>query len=368
MYIQIPCERYQHLKESSSDTVLTCLEAVAGFLQNTFRFSMLELEKNIMLWFFQDNRPNKNETTLTAVNFLRNISEDIVMFIEKSLNNTAISILYDSIVMPKNVSYIVQMLYQYGSEQFHQTVQFSSSSTVISVQNLEKNTGLHSSNHSIDAKSIAQELSFYLSQKDKNAYMSLLHTAAAQCVSCKSMHDLSVVDIYFSIALILIRYISQHKLEKQLALKTALYPLYFIRDFSDWKSAFDYLTALSEHIFIAASNMEKSQNEQLILTMEKYIAQNIAQPLSISDVASCINYNAAYASRLYKQVRGISLSNYITDERLRKATDLLLTTNESIQNIAQKTGFDTSQYFSIVFKKKRGISPRDFRNRHLSQS
>ncbi|MFR7443475.1 MAG: helix-turn-helix domain-containing protein [Sellimonas intestinalis] len=56
-------------------------------------------------------------------------------------------------------------------------------------------------------------------------------------------------------------------------------------------------------------------------------------------------------SRLFKQLTGTSLSEYISQEKIKKAKQLLSSTNESIQNIAAVTGFDTSQYFSLVFKK-----------------
>lgn len=366
MYTQIAGGSYHSSKLHSYDTVQSYLEIAAALLQDKFRFSMLELEETAMLWFFQDCRQGRGEDAVTAFNLLKNISEDMILSAEETLHNTIINLLYEEAVGSDSISHIAQLLYRYGSEQLRQNVPDTSSSIGLSYRQLEAVNTVGRAPSSMDPKSIAQELSFYLTQKDKTSYMTLLHTVSGRCAAHKSMHDLSIVEIYFSIATLLIRYISQYNLEKQIALKTALYPLYYIHDFSDWKSAFRYLTTLSGHLFTIISDTENSRNEQLVLTLERYVCENISRPLSLSDVASCINYNATYVSRLYKQLRGVSLSEYITQTRLNKAAELLITTNESIQNIALETGFDTSQYFSMVFKKARGISPRDFRNLHHS--
>lgn len=365
MYTQTAGGNYLTRKIYSYDIIQFYLETAASLLQDKFRFSMLELEETAMLWFFQDCRTDKGEGSVTAFNLLKNISEDLILSVESTLHNTVINLLYEDAVCPDAISHTAQQLYLYSSEQLRQNVSNASSSISLSVRQLEAVTSAGSRTmDKIDPKSIAQELSFYLTQKDKTAYMTLLQTISTHCSSHKSMHDLAVVEIYFSIATLLIRYISQYNLEKQLALKTALYPLYYIHDFLNWKNAFRYLTTLSGHLFTIISETENNRNEQLVLTLERYICENISHPLSLSDVASCINYNATYVSRLYKQLRGISLTEYITRTRLNKASELLITTNESIQNIAAETGFDTSQYFSMVFKKAYGVSPRDFRNLH----
>lgn len=194
--------------------------------------------------------------------------------------------------------------------------------------------------------------------------MELLAQASRKCGMVSSMHDLFVIQLYSSIALVLIRYISQYHLEKEISLKIAIHPLYYIQDFPNWQKAFQYLTSLSEHLFALMSDAESNRNEHLVSIVEKYINENLTRPLSLSDVASCINYNATYVARLYKQLRGISLTDYITKCRIQKAITLLVTTNDSIQSIAKETGFDTSQYFSIVFKKEVGMPPRDYRATH----
>ena len=65
--------------------------------------------------------------------------------------------------------------------------------------------------------------------------------------------------------------------------------------------------------------------------------------------------------RVFKKVTGLSPNQYLIDLRLGKARDLLLSTNLSINEIADQTGFDSIYYFSKLFKKKHGVSPKTFR-------
>jgi two-component system response regulator YesN len=100
--------------------------------------------------------------------------------------------------------------------------------------------------------------------------------------------------------------------------------------------------------------------EQAIL----YIENNFAdRELCLEDVAHHIDRNPAYVSHLISHKQGISFRQLLTDIRLREAKRLLTETNMSVQEIAYKTGFNNSNYFSRMFKEKTGISPRTFRQK-----
>ena len=175
------------------------------------------------------------------------------------------------------------------------------------------------------------------------------------------MHDLNAIQVYHTISVSLIRYLNQHHLEKEIALKIAVYPLYYLQDFASWKEAFQYLYTFSEYLFDLISNSETDRSEQLLAKIENYVLEHIASPLNLSEIAAAVNYNATYISRLYKKLRGIPLPKFILQSRITLAENLLANTDKSVQDIACETGFDTSQYFSIVFKRETGCTPRDFR-------
>lgn len=364
-YTQISGGSFRKNMHNTENIIAACLSFVSGLLYDNFHFCMLEMDDNSMLWFFQYCRPSQMAIDIPATSFLRNISEDFAGNSDKLIHRTLINIFVEDPIPPKDLCHIAHELQQYSLIHIRRNEHRISFSTVLQKSELkklseEKQNTLEFLNPAV----YTEELSFYLAQKDKKSYMKLLSDLSLRCSHRTSMHDLSVIQLYSSIALSIIQYINQYRLEKKLALKIAVYPLYYVNDFPDWKSAFSYLSVLSEHLFSLISDAENSRNELIISKVEKYIANNISKPLTISDVASCINYNATYVSRLFRQTRGISLNEYITGCRIKLASKLLVTTTESIQNIAYQTGFDTSQYFSIVFKKETGLSPRDFRNSH----
>ena len=62
----------------------------------------------------------------------------------------------------------------------------------------------------------------------------------------------------------------------------------------------------------------------------------------------------------FKKSVGKTLREYVEEQRIKKATGLLLTTNDSLTKIAFECGFSSQSYFSYVFKRKMKITPREY--------
>ncbi|MDE6659385.1 MAG: helix-turn-helix transcriptional regulator, partial [Eubacterium sp.] len=69
----------------------------------------------------------------------------------------------------------------------------------------------------------------------------------------------------------------------------------------------------------------------------------------------------SFFSKVFKETTGFSPYDYLLSVRLDKAKELLQKTDDSIQNIAFKTGFNSTSNFIYFFKKEMGISPLKFR-------
>ncbi len=102
-------------------------------------------------------------------------------------------------------------------------------------------------------------------------------------------------------------------------------------------------------------------NDADILAATKYIYQNFRHPLTLDEVASIASLSPTYFSKKFKQVTGMGFKEYLNYVRLKHAQTALLTTNNTITDIALEYGFNDSNYFKDLFKKVYGKSPREYR-------
>ncbi len=92
-----------------------------------------------------------------------------------------------------------------------------------------------------------------------------------------------------------------------------------------------------------------------------YIKEHLHEPLNIADLAKRCNLSPDHFSRVFQQKFGIRPSKYIQTKRIERSETLLLTTNNTLAEIAEKTGWDNVSYFTRVFKKTTGQTPAKFR-------
>lgn len=91
------------------------------------------------------------------------------------------------------------------------------------------------------------------------------------------------------------------------------------------------------------------------------IARNPASPISLGEAASACNLSDAYFSRRFKRVFGSTFTDYLRAYRLRLAAQRLLSSGERINAIARQTGFASPAHMTDQFRRRFGISPRDYR-------
>lgn len=120
------------------------------------------------------------------------------------------------------------------------------------------------------------------------------------------------------------------------------------------------------------SNLEQLQSHHLDLKQAKnrtiaqatIIMQNHLD-LTVSEIAHLVDLNPAYFSRNFKQVIGESPITYYTKLKLKKVQEYLITTDDSLSEIADKTGFNDAFYLSRTFSKYLKCSPIHYRKKHI---
>lgn len=107
---------------------------------------------------------------------------------------------------------------------------------------------------------------------------------------------------------------------------------------------------------------ESTYNEQMSALIE-YINTHFAEIESIEQIAEHFFISKYHLCRIFKNTMGITVIDYLNNIKIKNACEYLATTNKSIQEISHLCGFNSSAYFSNVFKKFTLLSPNEYRKR-----
>lgn len=95
-----------------------------------------------------------------------------------------------------------------------------------------------------------------------------------------------------------------------------------------------------------------------------YIAKNYRQPLTSESIATEHDLHPNYAMNLFRKTFGTTMTAFVVQHRLSHAQRLLVTTDDSILNVAMEAGFQSLSRFNEAFKQACGCTPRDYRKLH----
>ena len=146
----------------------------------------------------------------------------------------------------------------------------------------------------------------------------------------------------------LIRELEEKNLNYELACKSIL-TLFLIQ----------VMRNTSSDIFIT-ENFEKINIE--CMKIKNYIDSHYSENITLDFLSNLTYVNKFHLVHLFTKEMGISPINYLINKRIDESKNLLSTTNYSIRDISSIVGFSNSSYFSQMFKKITGISPKDFRS------
>ncbi len=113
--------------------------------------------------------------------------------------------------------------------------------------------------------------------------------------------------------------------------------------------------------FLPGRPAEIRTTDEQILHAARFISDHYAQEITTHDVAKAVGFSPNYLSRKFRTASGIGLHEYLVFVRLQHAAQELLSTSDSITEIALRCGFSDSNYFKDSFKKKYGVTPRYYR-------
>ena len=109
------------------------------------------------------------------------------------------------------------------------------------------------------------------------------------------------------------------------------------------------------------------QEERPINRLTRYLQEHLAEEISLSVLADEFHLSAQYISQLFKSEIGVNFLAYLTNIRMEKAKQLLLSTSLSIGEVSEQSGYGDYRVFTKVFKKSEGITPSQYRRDFLEK-
>lgn len=147
--------------------------------------------------------------------------------------------------------------------------------------------------------------------------------------------------------------------QRMLALNQAFY-----NDFLALSSLDAICMKMKEAVYAYSQSLlvqNTGKNHDIIQKCTQYMGAHLSEPLTLEEVASHVHLSPSYFSALFKQTTGVTFKERLNTIRIEESKRLLSNTDYTIIGIATAVGFESQGYFSKVFKKQTGMTPKQFR-------
>ena len=179
------------------------------------------------------------------------------------------------------------------------------------------------------------------------------------------MDDPYALEAFMTLSHLFLSYINRWKLHDEVQFPGGLAGLTSIAGFTSWGQAADAFMDLGRTLLRVSEGDQGNRSQAIVMQIRDYVERNLHRPeeLSLSRMAEITYFNPAYLSRLFHQVTGETLSEYISAERIRKANELLQNSGSRISDISEAVGFSSPANFTRFYRKMTGSTPQEYRDR-----
>ncbi len=128
------------------------------------------------------------------------------------------------------------------------------------------------------------------------------------------------------------------------------------------------VSLLRRHSSLGRSSARKLEHERAgglpeasLRTALDYVGDNLAEDLTLAEIAREVHMSPYHFSRMFKLSTGLSPHQYVMRQRIERAKALLMNTNLPVSVVAREVGFASPSHFAQQFRRLVGVSPRSFR-------
>ncbi len=120
-----------------------------------------------------------------------------------------------------------------------------------------------------------------------------------------------------------------------------------------------YLMHLDSRHMPEVNGLSIGSNNLIKKSMD-YMKSNLEKPLTLADISSYVSLSPVYFHNCFKTAVGKTPHEYLNEERIKRAANLLLSKNWNLAEIAYECGFSSQSYFNYAFKKAMNMTPRQY--------
>lgn len=125
-----------------------------------------------------------------------------------------------------------------------------------------------------------------------------------------------------------------------------------------------YITYMLNQAIELRDSISKKRYADIIKAAEKMISEHyMSEEISLNSVADSVGMSPSYFSSVFSKESGKTFVEFLTETRMEKAKELLMCSTLKTSEIGYEVGYKDPHYFSYIFKKTQGCSPKDYRAR-----
>ncbi|GGH12191.1 response regulator [Paenibacillus segetis] len=141
-----------------------------------------------------------------------------------------------------------------------------------------------------------------------------------------------------------------------------------IESIRTWEEVCTYLIKLVEQFWLWRSK-SSDRYADLLIKVKEYIQANYNKNyISLQDAAEYVNVSPSHLSKIFSQETGQTFIDYLTQKRIRRAMELLQSTQARTYEVAFQVGYNDAHYFSNLFKRITGMTTTEFRKKGTSKT
>ncbi|WP_169088483.1 response regulator [Paenibacillus sp. PL91] len=206
----------------------------------------------------------------------------------------------------------------------------------------------------------ANALETYIESGRKDEVQSILSELRSYA-EWEAIDEMRYMEMYCAVALRLLTATNKFGLDRDSSTAPHIAKLLQPATFHSRKESIatlEHIVNLFDHYHAAQSSKMRGDVLGKIIY---YIETHLDGDLSVTKLAEQVYLNPDYLSRMFKQSKGITISEYIAALKVQKAKEMLSEPQRLVQDIAKALGFTSAGYFSRFFKKETGQTPQEFR-------